>query len=529
MLRNLHRLVLARRSPNPRLLLGADTRSAMSRRECLAAFATLGVVSGCKLSPTPQLLPSATRSSPPQPGKNGGGETPLKNFTPEEFGAAGDGVTNDTEAFARMTAAVNQIGGGTIILSKTTYIVGAQGPDPAMWWYAFAPAPIMNFAGCSRNLTILGNGARLRCADGLRYGTFDPVTGAPTQHPMPYTTPGESASPYIAMIDVENCTGKVEIRDLELDGNSQGLVIGGTFGDDGWQLPAGGLRLLNNSGGEHVYNVRTHHHGQDGLYLDNAPDRPRGTLIEKVVSEYNGRQGCSVVGGANYAFVDSKFNHTGRATLHSSPGAGVDIEAEVRPIRNLSFTGCEFSNNRGVGMIADSGDSADATFDNCSFIGTDAWAAWPMKPRFRFTDCVFVGSICMAYYDANNPDNAAQFRGCKFSDDPALSPTGQLTPVNHGFVADLGAGDNNVLFDDCLFDLKHSLLLPYTGRCTYNNCTMFQASDGMSYPRGTYTGTDKIDGNVNLMFSQVVGQLTVNGQLAPPTNSCGWPLCGPNA
>ena len=427
-----------------------------------------------------------------------------------------------------MSAAVSEIGGGTIILSKTTYLVGRQGPDPEMWWLSFAPSPILKFEGCSGYLKILGNGARLRCADGLRYGTFDPSTGAPTQHPMPYTTPGESATPYIGMVVVENCTGKVEIRDLELDGNSEGLDLGGTFGDTGWQIPAFGLLLRDNTGGEHVSNVYTHHHGQDGLCLDSLPDRSLGTLLENVVSEYNGRQGCSIVGGAIYTFVNCKFNHTGRARLFSSPGAGVDIEAEVRPVRNVSFTGCEFSNNRGVGMVADSGDSEGATFDNCRFIGTDTWAAWPRKPQFRFSDCLFVGCIVQPYFDEVNPDNAVQFRRCKFVDDPALSPTGQLSAVGHGYIADLGAGDTNVLFDDCYFDLRYAALLPYTGQCIYNDCTMFQASDGMSYPRGTYTGTCKITGNVSLLFSKVVGQLTVNGQVAPPTNECGWNWCGPN-
>lgn len=495
----------------------------MSRRECLAALATLSVASGCKFSPALQVTAPA-KPSPSLPNKGGDGQTNLKTFTPEDFGAAGDGVTNDTAAFARMSAAVSAVGGGTVILSKTTYLVGAQGADgdPGLWWYAIPPAPIMKFEGCSQSLSIRGNGARLRCADGLRYGTFDPATGAPTQHPMPFTEPGHIASPYIGMIVVENCTAKVEIFDVELDGNAQGLILGGQFGDTGWQIPATGLWLLNNSGGEHVVNVHTHHQGQDGMYMSALPERTSSTFVENVVSEYNTRQGCSIGGGSNYSFVNSRFNHTGRAGLYSSPGAGLDIEAELHPIRNLSFKGCEFSNNRGLGMGADSGDSADATFDDCRFIGTDTFAAWPRKPRFRFSNCLFVGCIVQPYWDIALPENATQFKGCKFTDDPALSPTGQLdlSVVGHGFIADLGAGDTNVLFDDCQFDVRHSGLLPYTARCIYNDCTMFQQSDGLSYPRGTYTGTNRIDGNVSILFSKVIGKLTVNGQVVLPTDSC---------
>src|SRR6185503_13828871 len=154
-------------------------------------------------------------------------------ITPERFGAKGDGVTNDTAAFAEMTDFVNRRGGGVIALRRTTYIVGMQDRDPP-----FAQASIMDFNGCRKGLTILGNGAILRCAPGLRYGTFDPVSGQPTNHPQPYYVQDELAYPYYAMIIIENCAGAVEVCDLELDGNLPKLIIGGPYGDTGWQIPA---------------------------------------------------------------------------------------------------------------------------------------------------------------------------------------------------------------------------------------------------------------------------------------------------
>ena len=487
----------------------------LSRRECLAGLATVGVTSGCKFSPQPSWhAPQASSTGDPsKKGNRVAGVADLQTFTPESFGAAGDGVTNDTEAFQRMSEAVNGAGGGTIILSRTTYVVGGHlaGPDPS---WAFPPATIMKFTGCSRPLTIIGNGARLRCADGLRYGTFDPATGLPTHHPMPYVVYGEIASPYRGMLIVQDCSAKVEVRDLELDGNSQGLVIGGTFGDTGWQIPAMGLWLWNNTGGEHLEGLHIHHHGQDGMYLTALTDRTASTFVKDVVSEYNARQGCTVGGGANYSFVDCKFNHTGRAGLVSAPAAGFDIEAEQNPIRNLDFAGCEFSNNVGLGMGADSGDSEGALFESCRFIGTDCYAAWPRKPRFSFSNCLFVGMIVATYWDLDIPERSVKFTGCTFCDDPALSPTGQ---VCGGFIADLGAGDYNVLFDGCHFDVRHKALLPYTAHCIYNNCTMSQTSNEMSFPRGMYTGTNKIDGNVSVAFSKVAGVLIVNGQIIPRT------------
>lgn len=491
----------------------------LTRRECMATLATL-VVSGCKVSSSAQLAgvvlqpAAATGSSGSGPVKKSGGETQLASFTPEMFGAVGDGVTNDSDAFAKMSKAVSGAGGGTITLRATTYIVGGQASDPTGLW-AYAPATIMNFDGCTKNLIIEGNGARLRCADGLRYGTFDPVAGTATANSMPYYGYQQRASPYDAMIIVQNCTGQVSIKGLELDGNLAGLAIGGQYGDTGWQIPATGLRFLNNLGGEVITGVHSHHHAQDGLYLDGVAGRTTSTQINETVSEYNGRQGCSVVGGCNYVFSDCEFNHTGRGGLMSAPGAGVDIEAQTNTIRNLSFSNCKFSNNSGVGMVADSGDSDGAAFERCTFIGTTTWSAWPSKPHFSFADCLFVGSICHTFADPD-PTRAAQFLRCSFCDDALLSPTGEVYGPTEP-IADLGAGDTNVMFDTCSFNLKTTSVLPWTVLSTFSNCTMSQTSSQQAYPRGTFTGVNTINGNVDIYGSKILGQLTINGKVIPPT------------
>ncbi|QIL02866.1 hypothetical protein G7078_08765 [Sphingomonas sinipercae] len=432
--------------------------------------------------------------------------------TPEQFGARGDGRTNDSAAFARMASFVNRQGGGEVRLRKTTYLVGGHVPGGRAG-YAFAPAAVMQFARCSRPLTIRGNGARLRCAPGLRFGTFSPA-GRPTRHPMPYLKGGELASPYEAMILVERCTGPVEISDLELDGNLAALQVGGQYGDTGWQIPASGIKLSDNRGAERIARVYVHHHPLDGIMLDGDPARLGSGLIEDVRSEYNGRQGCSVVGGRGYVFVRCKFNHTGKAGIASAPGAGVDIEAEGgKTVRNLRFADCEFVNNKGVGMVADSGRSEGAVFERCRFIGTTSYAVWPRKPSFRFSNCAFVGSIVHAWGDAD-PQRAAQFHDCTFHDDPALSPTGVVyNPGGSSTIADL-PGNPNVLFNRCRFELTDRAVLPYTTNVvTFADCTMSQTSPKQSYPRGRFVGRNVIDGNVGLYSARILGELVVNGQV----------------
>jgi len=437
------------------------------------------------------------------------------SFTPERFGAKGDGVTNDSRAFNLLAKAVNAAGGGTIDLRKTTYVVGAQVPTirPDSLYY-FSPADLLVLTGCTKPVVIRGNGARLKCQDGLRYGIFD-TQGRPARHPMPYLGPGV-ATPYNSMVRAENCSGGVEIADLELDGNIARLSIGGEYGDHGRQIPFNGISLVNNSGPEVIRNVYTHHHGLDGLIVDGidkaAPTLPK-RLISGLRSEFNGRQGASLIGGRGYAFERCKFNHTGRGPVMSAPGAGVDIEAEDGKLnRDYSFTDCEFVDNAGCGMVADSGPSEGAVFTRCTFVGTTAWSAWPFKPRFRFNDCRFVGAVVRTKGD-DDRSRACQFTDCTFLDDPKLSPTGKV------FVGDRGWGpicdvsnERNVTFRRCTFRLTAKGMLPWSWYAFYEDCRMDQAFKEKAFPKGKYYGHNVLNGAVDLYGTRIAGVLVANGE-----------------
>jgi hypothetical protein len=443
-----------------------------------------------------------------------------KVFTPEMFGAKGDGVTNDTEAFLRLSQAVGANGGGTIQLRKAVYIVGKQRRGVLANETAYVPSGVFSARGCTRPLQILGNGATLRAAAGLRYGTFDFGTGEVTQNQMPFVDNRQMAIPYWAMIDIADCTGPILIENIELDGNIKGLKIGGPYGDTGRQIPGNGILLVNNGSDEIVRNVHVHHQPLDGMMiagLDSlAAARGVTRRVDNLRSEYNGRQGVSLVGGRGYVFTNCKFNHTGRGGIVSAPGAGLDIEAEDGKInRDYRFENCEFINNAGVGMVADSGDSEGASFTGCSFIGTTAWSAWPYKPRFRFDKCRFVGSIVRAYGD-EKPERAAQFHDCTFFDDPKLSPTGKVFvggagETAEGPIVDL-SDSKNVLFNRCTFRLTHRGRLPWSWFALYRDCTMSQRSPGESHPKGKYFGVNRVTGNAEFFGSKVPGTLIHNGK-----------------
>jgi hypothetical protein len=432
-------------------------------------------------------------------------------FRPEDFGARGDGTTNDTRAFAALSAEVNRQGGGTISLARgRTYIIGEQQRGGAYGW---TPGPVLELRNLTNPLTILGNGARIRCAPGLRFGAFDLAADAPAHRPMPNFHIAEVASPYRAMIHIVSCSGPIEVRDVELDGNLQRLRIGGQFGDRGWQIPASGILFEGNTGAETIDNVLSHHHAQDGAMIIGASARTGRGRVSRLVSRYNGRQGLSLTAGHGYDFADCEFSHTGRSSISSPPGAGVDIEAETRPIRDLTFARCRFIDNSGVGMDADSGDSADARFTDCLFVGTTTWSAWPRKPGFRFDRCTFVGSVVRPF-PSPDPAQACRFTDCRFTDDPKLSPTGKVF-LGGGPIVNMGDSDN-VLFDRCRFDLVDDGVLPWSWKAIYRDCTMSQRSKQAAMTKGRYVGRTVISGPVSLYGSMIEGTLIMNGKQVPP-------------
>ena len=435
-------------------------------------------------------------------------------FRPEQFGARGDGSTNDTEAFATLSERVNALGGGTIALAPgKTYIVGFQtrGRDRP-----FSPRPILELNGLTAPLTIFGQGARLRAAGGLRFGSFDPRTAQPIRRTMPNVQEQDRASPYVGMIVIRGARAPIAIHDVELDGNIDAMHIGGPWGDSGWQVSGSGLALYDNLASETLHNVYSHHHPLDGAIIDGALARAGRGRIEELVCRDNGRQGLSIVGGRGYDFEDCEFSRTGRASIRSAPGAGVDIEAEgSKSVRDLSFNRCKFEDNAGPAMGADSGDSAEVRFAECLFVGTTSWAAWPSKPRFAFERCTFAGTVVHPFA-SRDPAAATRFVDCRFTDDPKLSPTGWLYvggPAGNGIVS-MDPSDN-ILFERCKFELVRNGVLPWSWRATYRDCTMRQASHVPAMTKGKFIGRSVINGPADLYGSMIAGTVILNGKVLP--------------
>ena len=363
-----------------------------------------------------------------------------------DCGALGDGTTNDTAAFQSAATMLETAGGGTLVIPSGTYIVGQQTHTAGDSQY-YRTASIFNVSNLN-TLTIEGNNATLKQADGLRYGSFDRLTGAvynPTT--LPFVDSRYSAE--TGNILQVNQSLDVLIKDLTLDGNSGNYILGGQWGDSGRQIRGSGISL-GKCKDVTIENVYTHHHGLDGIYIGwsglTATDAATPHTLRNVTSEYNGRQGLSWVGGRGLSVYDSKFNHTGRGALASSPTAGVDIETTASVCRDGYFENCEFLNNGGPGMAAPAGDGGYTTFKGCTFWGTTSWSIWCSRPALKFESCNVYGSATHTY-GSTDPTLATGFLGCNFEDTPWTN--GQV--YRSGYLYDTSEGGENVTWEDCSF------------------------------------------------------------------------------
>jgi hypothetical protein len=369
-----------------------------------------------------------------------------------DCGARGDGISNDTDAFRKAAALIQKAKSAKLVLPTGIYIVGTQYHEHGQYPY-YKNKPIFELSGVDGVIIEGSPGTIIRLADGLRFGSFDKDTGERFDPVMAeafknglFVDKRYAAYPgnVLAISNSKNVT----LCDFELDGNSRKLVLGGTYGDTGRQLPASGLALQGNSN-VWIENIVAHHHGTDGIMIGyplmKATDAPAPHVLINITSEYNARQGLSWVGGKGLTVTNSKFNHTGRATFMSAPGAGVDIEAEESVCRDGMFTDCEFVNNAGCGIVADSGDGGYTTFKKCTIWGTTTWAMWNKKPGMRFEECNFYGSVVHAYGCKDTPALATHYSRCHFEDKehPKHGVYRANMVVTHDGNAD------NVLFDNC--------------------------------------------------------------------------------
>ena len=368
------------------------------------------------------------------------------------FGAVGDGVVNDHDAFVAASAVIKAAGGGKLVIPAGVYKIGKQTfAGVTGLYYSYKGQNAIDISNCPRPVIIEGHGATLKIEDGLKFGSYDPVTGEAYHHPTTPLLNSDYQASIGSMINLTN-NASVKISGIELDGNIQNAILGGSWGDSTYQIVAYGLRLYGNLS-VHVEDVHSHHHCLDGIIIGATHlteiDATRPHTLVNCRSLYNARQGLSVVGCNNLTAIGCDFSYTGRSHFHSHPGAGVDLEAEQSIVRNVLFMNSTMENNYGAGMVAGSGKVSDVLFLKCRFVGTTNWAIWPNKPRMRFEDCVIAGPYVMVFA-SDNRDEACQFIRSKFSDEVKYGDALYKIGLMNATLSSAGS-QKNVRYEKCAF------------------------------------------------------------------------------
>lgn len=358
-----------------------------------------------------------------------------------DFGAKGDGVSNDTEMFAAAGREIKKRGGGTVFIPTGVYVVGDQlkrdsvGMNTASDGRFWVHQPILKIESCTKAVAIIGEGTDktiLRARDGLRFGAFDPATGEVYAHDEPLLDVRYRADAYVGMLEVRN-NSSVRISDIHLDGNAYKIMRGGTISDmpNDWQCMAYGIYAQGN----HevlISNVYTHDHGTDGVTIacntgEAAKLHPH--TLQHVRCDRNARHGMSWIGQSGLKAFDCSFSRSGQGAFKVRGGCGVDLEPDCDMSEGY-FKRCMFEDNIGNGVSAEGkgsnkADLRDVTFDACTFYATRTEingsrinAIYVRRPGMTFRGCHITGVVNAGMLPATSLPHV--FEDCDFVDAPSV-------------------------------------------------------------------------------------------------------------
>ena len=220
-----------------------------------------------------------------------------------DFGAVGDGVTDDTAALAAAFAASKQL-----YFPSGTYLVDASG---------YPTKRAVLYSTGNNDIVLSGYGATIKYKDAAS---------------------GPVGLNFVELVNAENAV----IEGFTFDGNRQNQI----YGYDGVAL-FGGKNLT-------VRDVVIKNMYRDGVYVRGstpatASTYPDHVLIDNVVCDACGRNGASIIGATNITIQNSIFRNT-----VGDPGAGIDVEpnaSDIYGVRNLRIDGCTVTGNAGRGIV----------------------------------------------------------------------------------------------------------------------------------------------------------------------------------
>ena len=373
----------------------------------------------------------------------------------KDFGAKGNGITDDQDAFVKASAFFNnRKGHGKLIIPKGIYIVGRQkftGNDVDKKKIVYDGEYALDLRNCT-DIIIEGKpGAVLKHRDSLRVGAFSPVTGEAFKHQLKEIQGNAEYARYASnagnVIFLSGCNG-ISISGLEINGNASAFRLGGHWGigRNPYELVHYGIYIVDSHDismkGCSIENFVT-----DGIYIANVGQDVKtfNITIDKCKVNYCGRNGLSWLGGENIKVSNSVFSNSGQNVIQESPSAGIDIEVENYSFcRNGYFYNCTMENNVGSAITSGSKTlSSNVLFKKCTAASPSYYSIFIDAASHVFEDCKIYGSI-LVWYRGTSAKDGTTFRRCIF-DENYLGK--KMQDVGY----QLGAEATAVQVDSCTF------------------------------------------------------------------------------
>jgi hypothetical protein len=386
-----------------------------------------------------------------------------------DYGARGDGTSNDYPALKKAVARINAQKGGTLYFPPGNYYLDVyHQPKNNNTSNNNTSTNNTSNSSTSNNKTNSDNSSNnninvdavgdleFKGCDGLKIygekavisvrGNFRrTVTRKTDKHTF-------SSITAITPLKISNCKN-VTISGLELDGNVDQMTRDKKVNESG-----GYLLFINKSVNVKLQDLYIHHAQTDGIYIRNFSKDVQG---ENVVSANNARQGMSIIQLERGVFNNCKFINTGitgGGYGRHAPSAGVDIEPnhQTQRVLDIRFNNCIFGNNRGPQLVVSHpGTTRQLYFNNCRFqanASSNKLAVLVNAKEVTFDGCTFElgkGNI----YPARKKGSSSVFKNCLIR-----SSSSGIIAINTG-------SDRSVVVDHCTLEYtgkeKISTFFPY--------------------------------------------------------------------
>lgn len=310
-----------------------------------------------------------------------------------------------------------------VSLVGSQYLAGATGQGfsyrPSYWQFPWEDASDRGWFSVHRtnnDITLDMTGWTLKINDGMKQGSFDPVTGAVYNPPsLPfYDYNYQAGHGFIVKIYK---APNVKIIGGTIDGNLAKSVWGGKFGDADRQVPSYNT-WFNESKGLHVKGHKSINSPVDGWYINEsivtdpitADIQDRHSVFEDCLLTDCGRNIMSYTAGRGARFVRCEFWRSGDYANGinghgSGPKSCVDIEAESGTISDIRFYQCKFmfGGDNAVQVFDAPNDIRDIYFDECTIHCEETNAYFGTAINVYFDKCHFYGGMSLATQSKQNP------------------------------------------------------------------------------------------------------------------------------